>query len=204
MNRDSNFERPFCVWIALLHARAVLGLTPHQPLPRPCAAPQARVHGFASLAVTAFDHMEEHIKPVVRRYLPLPVQRKIMGDCWDAGAPEGWFRALPAVVQALPTLAQRATYVRAFVWAMPERAQQIGVMVALGVDPGGLLREGGATATFVLFARLDAWGRGRGCMRRALADGVLGAMRGCAVTWYRLRRVVPEIVPRGEEGWKRY
>ena len=48
-------------------------------------------------------------------------------------------QVLPLVVQSLPMLAQRATYIRAFLIAMPERAQQIGVMIALGVDPG----EGG-------------------------------------------------------------
>ena len=39
------------------------------------------------------------------------------------------------MVQHLPTQAQRLTYLRAFLWALPERAQQIGTMVALGVDP---------------------------------------------------------------------
>ena len=33
---------------------------------------------------------------------------------------------LPLVVMSLPTMEQRATYVRAFVWAMPERVQQVG------------------------------------------------------------------------------
>ena len=123
-----------------------------------CCA-QVLVRAFSAQARATFDQMEDHIKPVVRRYIPLPVQRKIMNDCWDAAPAEGWFAALPAVVQALPTQAQRVTYVRAFLWAMPERCQQIGVMVALGVDP---------------------------------------------VTWHRLRRAVPEIIPRGEAGWKRF
>lgn len=42
---------------------------------------------------------------------------------------------------------------------MPERAQQMGVMLALGLGP---------------------------------------------VDWYRLKRLVPDIVPRGEAGWKHY
>lgn len=44
-------------------------------------------------------------------------------------------QAIPLVLQHLPMLGQRLTYIRAFLWAMPERCQQIGVMVALGVDP---------------------------------------------------------------------
>jgi len=123
------------------------------------AAFSAAVKSFADMAVATFDHMEDHIKPVVRRYIPGPVQKKIMNDCWDDAPPEGWFAVLPAVVQHLPMHAQRVTYIRAFLWAMPERCQQIGTMVALGVDP---------------------------------------------VTWYRLRKSVPEIIPRGEAGWKRF
>ena len=63
------------------------------------------------------------------------------------------------MVQSLPMLSQRTTYLRSFLMAMPERAQQIGVMVALGVDP---------------------------------------------VNWYRIRRVLPDITPRGEQGWRQY
>jgi hypothetical protein len=68
-------------------------------------------------------------------------------------------QVLPAVVTWLPTLGERATYVRAFTWAMSERAQQMGVMIALGTDP---------------------------------------------VTWYRLCTACPNIIPRGEAGWRHY
>lgn len=119
----------------------------------------AEVAGFGALLRSTFDHVEDHIKPVVRRYLPGPVQKKIMLDCWDDAPAEGWWVALPAVVAALPMQSQRLTYLRAFLWAMPERAQQIGTMVALGVDP---------------------------------------------VTWYRLRHQMPELIPRGEAGFKKF
>lgn len=123
------------------------------------AAFHSAIKSFADFAVGVYDHMEDHIKPVVRRYVPGPIQKKIMNDCWDDAPKEGWFAALPAIVQHLPMHEQRVTYIRAFLWAMPERCQQIGTMVALGVDP---------------------------------------------VTWYRLRKSVPEIIPRGEAGWKRF
>lgn len=35
-------------------------------------------------------------------------------------------QAIPLVVQHLPMLGQRLTYIRAFLWAMPERCQQVG------------------------------------------------------------------------------
>ncbi len=68
-------------------------------------------------------------------------------------------QAIPLVLQHLPMFGQRLTYIRAFLWAMPERCQQIGLMVALGSDP---------------------------------------------VSWYRLRKALPEIIPRGEAGWKHF
>lgn len=114
---------------------------------------------FSSFAHEVYDQVEDHIRPVVRRYIPGPVQKKIMVDCWDDAPPEGWWQAIPAVVQHLPMQSDRLTYIRAFLWAMPERCQQIGTMVALGTDP---------------------------------------------VTWYRLRHAIPDMIPRGEAGWKRF
>lgn len=123
------------------------------------AAFKSAVHDFSDLARATYDHVEDHIRPVVRRYIPGPVQKKIMNDCWDDAPAEGWWETMPAVVMNLPLYSQKLTYIRAFLWAMPERCQQIGVIMALGSDP---------------------------------------------VTWYRLRKSLPDIVPRGEAGWKRF
>lgn len=55
------------------------------------AALRAQLDSFAGYARQAFLDVEDHIRPVPRRYMPLPVQRKIMGDCWDHMRPEDWF-----------------------------------------------------------------------------------------------------------------
>lgn len=123
------------------------------------AALKDAVLSFAKQAVSNYDYVEDNIKPVVRRYISGPVQKKIMNDCWDDAPPEGWWAALPAVVQHMPMHGQRVTFIRAFIWAMPERCQQFGTMIALGVDP---------------------------------------------VIWYRVKKSIPEIIPRGEAGWKRF
>ena len=117
------------------------------------------IAAFVKQADSTFDYVEDNIKPIVRRYMSGPVQVKTMKDCWDDADPAGWWQALPAIVQSLPMHGQRVTFVRAFVWAMPERCQQIGTMVSLGVDP---------------------------------------------VVWERLKHSVPEIIPRGDHGWKRF
>lgn len=123
------------------------------------AALQGAVSRLASFACANYTYVEDHIRPVVRRYIPGPVQKKIMNDCFDARPAEEWFQVLPLVVQSLPMLSQRVTYIRAFLWAMPERCQQFGIMLALGTDP---------------------------------------------VTWYRIKQLVPDIIPRGEAGWKHF
>jgi len=117
------------------------------------------IAAFVQKANSTFDYVEDNIKPVVRRYMSGPIQVKTMKDCWDNADPAGWWLSLPAIVQSLPMHSQRVTFVRAFVWAMPERCQQIGTMISLGVDP---------------------------------------------VVWERLRHSVAEIIPRGEDGWKRF
>ena len=123
------------------------------------AAFKLAVNNFADLCRSTFDQVEDHIRPVMRRYVAGPQQVKIMKDCWDDAPVHGWWEAIPAVVQNLPMQGQRTTFLRAFLWAMPERCQQIGTIVALGTDP---------------------------------------------VTWYRIKHQMPEIIPRGESGWKKY
>jgi hypothetical protein len=46
-----------------------------------------------------------------------------------------WFELVPWVLNNLPMRMQRVRYLKTFLWAVPERAQQIGTMVALGSDP---------------------------------------------------------------------
>ena len=200
-------------WRPSLHLAAQCLLNPMS-----FAVPQAAVARLAAYAVDSYTYVEDHVRPVMRRYVPGPVQKKILNDCWDARPAEQWFmvrrrgaahlcppegrssslpaggaqlisarrrgaahlcpypslisahlrfpsafpplmpQVLPLVVQALPMLAQRATYIRSFMWGMPERSQQLGVMIALGVDP---------------------------------------------VNWYRLKRLIPDMIPRGEAGWRR-
>ena len=66
---------------------------------------------------------------------------------------------LPWVLNSLPMLHQRVRFLKTLLWAMPERAQHVGVLVALGVDE---------------------------------------------VQWVRITNELPEIIPRGAQGWERY
>ena len=53
---------------------------------------------------------------------------------WESTCSEDWAVILPWTVNMLPYLPQRVRYLRSLLWAMPENAQLIGRMVALGVD----------------------------------------------------------------------
>jgi hypothetical protein len=66
---------------------------------------------------------------------------------------------LPWVVNNLPMLPQRVRFLKTLLWALPERSQQLGFMLALGVD---------------------------------------------AVQWRRITDELPELIPRGADGWERY
>jgi hypothetical protein len=72
---------------------------------------------------------------------------------------DAWYELLPWILGNLPMRQQRVRYLKTFLWAMPERAQQLGTMVALGSDP---------------------------------------------VQWATLAAELPEIVPRGAQGWSRF
>lgn len=48
--------------------------------------------------------------------------------------PKEWAVVLPWMINNLPREQQRVRFLRALMWAMPERAQQVGRLVALGVD----------------------------------------------------------------------
>ena len=61
------------------------------PPPPGHACLQGAVSRLASFACANYTYVEDHIRPVVRRYIPGPVQ-KIMNDCFDARPAEEWFQ----------------------------------------------------------------------------------------------------------------
>lgn len=62
-----------------------------------------------------------------------PVQHVRTVIRFPSASSDACLQVLPLVVQWLPMISQRATYIRAFLWAMPERCQQVAGGGALGV-----------------------------------------------------------------------
>ncbi|CAD7704182.1 unnamed protein product, partial [Ostreobium quekettii] len=102
---------------------------------------------------------EDHLQPVAKRYFTMSTHTGIVRKVWNVTTGEELYFFFAWVVNWLPHFAMRVRFIKTFIWAMPEHAQLIGTMVALGVDP---------------------------------------------VQWKRLTDELPEIIPRGAPGWKRY
>jgi len=78
---------------------------------------------------------EEHLQRGGRKHLNLDIQKQMVRKIWETTPVEVWAEFLPFVVANLPMHQQRVKFIRCFaVWAVPERAQLIGRMIAMGVD----------------------------------------------------------------------
>lgn len=108
------------------------------------APPQARAAAIQELQTTLpqfLEHFAEHLKgeedhlqPVGKRYLPLELQKQISRKVWEITPAARWEVLVPYLVNNLPRNLQRVRYLKALLWAMPERAQQIGAIVYRNVD----------------------------------------------------------------------
>jgi len=77
---------------------------------------------------------EDHLVGMPRKWLPLELHKQVMRKCWDMTPAPVWAEYIPWALNSLPMLQQRVRFLKTFLWAMPERAQHIGLMVACGVD----------------------------------------------------------------------
>lgn len=91
---------------------------------------------------TFMAHLEEHLlgeevhlQPIGRKHICLEVQKGIMRKMWDMTPSEVWSFYLPWIINNQPMMMQRVRFIRAWLWVLPENAQLIGRMIALGVDP---------------------------------------------------------------------
>ncbi|CAG9465915.1 unnamed protein product [Pedinophyceae sp. YPF-701] len=77
---------------------------------------------------------EENIQQLVRKHLPLALQKQLVRRVWEATPPATWMEIIPWVVNNLPREDQRVKYLRGWMDAMPERCHQIGRFVYLGTS----------------------------------------------------------------------
>eukprot|EP01041_Mallomonas_annulata_P011269 gene11269-23576_t len=77
---------------------------------------------------------EQSVTVVIRKNIPLARQREITARCFDITSSEDWHVVLPFVVKNLAVPMWKVRFIRTFIWSMPERAQEIGLMMYRGVD----------------------------------------------------------------------
>jgi hypothetical protein len=59
---------------------------------------------------------------------------------WNVTSTTERFRFIPLITQHQRRQPDRLAFVQVFLWAMPERAKQVGTMLALGLDPATFQR----------------------------------------------------------------
>lgn len=69
-----------------------------------------------------------------RKYVSLDEQVKLTEKMFDITGSQEWRLIMPFVVNNLPSDVWKARYVKTFVWACPDRAEEIGLMLYHGVD----------------------------------------------------------------------
>ena len=88
-----------------------------------------------------FEHFEEHLvgeednlNPIGRKYLPISLMIEMSRKVWDITDAKRWEVIIPFIILGLPRHPMRVRYLKILMWAMPERAQQIGAIVYRNVD----------------------------------------------------------------------
>ncbi|CAM9257536.1 unnamed protein product, partial [Sphacelaria rigidula] len=96
---------------------------------------RADLQDFGAELIDALDEEElAFAAPVARKYLPISTSKNLVRKVWDTTSNSDMSDLLGWVMMTLRIRGQRARFIKAWVWAMPERAQQLGLMVYRVVD----------------------------------------------------------------------
>jgi hemerythrin-like domain-containing protein len=102
---------------------------------------KSSVLAFKTKAVEWLNTLKQHLRDeevsvtqVVRKYTTSEHQKKIVTDCYDATSSEEIEVFIPWVLNHLRMSPMRTKFIKTFVWAMPYRAQQIGLIAYRGVS----------------------------------------------------------------------
>jgi tellurite resistance protein TehA-like permease/glutaredoxin len=95
--------------------------------------------GYISIALAHMQDEEDHLTPMIRKYINSKMQIDLLRRIWDSMPLSEMEVVIVTTVRYLPFHAKRVRYLKAITWALPERAQQIGLWLyrGLGKDPLG-------------------------------------------------------------------
>eukprot|EP01084_Bolivina_argentea_P173271 300113_1 len=75
---------------------------------------------------------EANIQPILRKYIPIELQKRIIQKIWNCTHDSEWKILIPWIVRNQRKLPQRILFLKTLLWAMPYRCQMIGLIVYRG------------------------------------------------------------------------
>jgi len=89
---------------------------------------QLKLPEFINHTLEHARNEESTITVVARKYLTLDQQKEITNRVWESTPTESWYRVIPYVLTNLPVPMWKIRYLKTFIWANPDRAQEIGIL----------------------------------------------------------------------------
>jgi hemerythrin-like domain-containing protein len=83
---------------------------------------------FSSHVLEHLRNEERTITVVARKYLTVAQQKEVNNRVWELTPVENWYITMPYIIKNLPHPQWRVRFVRTFIWAKPDRAQEIGLI----------------------------------------------------------------------------
>jgi hemerythrin-like domain-containing protein len=92
---------------------------------------------FSPWGDAVLEHLrneEATVTVAVRKYIPVEYQMDIVKKVFDLTSGEEWRKIMPYALNNLPVPAWKVRYLKTFIWANPQRAQEIGMYLYPTLD----------------------------------------------------------------------
>lgn len=149
-----------------------------------------------------FDHFLEHLKgeeenlqPIGRKHIPLELQKQISREVFRITSAENWEIIIPYIVNNVPRHPQRVRYLKVNMIVVCSSNPLIDCVTNSYLNLWLILR-----LSLKFLIKVLLWSM----PERAQQIGAIVYRNVDAVMWERLRIDLPEMIPRGAPGWRRY
>jgi len=95
---------------------------------------KAELPAWSDHLLTHLRNEEASISVVARKYFSLELQKQLTETCFALTPAKDWELIFPFLLKSLPTPNWKIQIIRCFIWANPERAQEIGLMLYRKID----------------------------------------------------------------------
>lgn len=95
---------------------------------------QKEFHSFGEHLLAHLRNEEQSITVVMRKYMSIDRQKDLCKKSFELTSSDDWHVIIPFMMTALPHPVWKVRFLRTFMWALPDRCQEIGMMVYRGCD----------------------------------------------------------------------